>query len=179
MKRAYVGLFAMAFVLVATAAAQAQDIAFVNLDKVLELTEKGKDMQKKLSAMKDELELEIRQIEMNLQKMQEELETQKDVLSEDAKKTKFGEFQKDMGEYQKKAMEGNQKLEGYRAKLVRQFRGDLEAVASQVGKAKGFKMVIVKIEDPIFSLPIVIYGDPSVDVTDAVVKALNEQPAAK
>lgn len=175
--RRFITAFSMAAVLLLVGAAQAADVAFVDLEKVLSLTEKGKDMQKKLAAMKDELEVDIRQMELNLSKLQEELETQKDVLSDEAKQTKFAEFQKGLQEYQKKAMEGNQKLEGYRAKLVRQFRGDLEAIAAQVAKKEGHKLVIVRIEDPIFSMPLVLYGDASVDITDVVVKTLNETPA--
>jgi len=147
----------------------------VDLDKALQLTVRGKETQKKLAAMKDDMELEMRKKELSLRKLQEELETQKDVLSEEAKKAKVQEFQQGMMQYQQRAAEYQQSFEQNRVKLIRSFIGDLEAVATVVAKQQGYKIVILKVEDAITNSSLVIYGDSSVDLTDLVVKRLNEK----
>ena len=152
----------------------AAEVGFVDLDKALQLTNKGKETQKKLAAMKDDLELQVRQKEIDLRKLQEELETQKNVLSEDAYKTKAADFQKGVMEYQQKAMELQQKFEDYRVKLIRSFINDLESVTQQIAKSNGLRIVILKVEDVITTSSLVIYGDPGADLTDQVVKKLNE-----
>ncbi len=164
-----------AALLLCAAASYAGEVAFVDLDRALQLTDKGKETQKKLAAMKDDMELEMRKKELELRKLQEEIETQKSVLSEEAFKTKVQEFQKGMMAYQQRASEYTQSFEQSRVKLIRSFIGDLEAVANVVAKEKGYKIVILKVEDVITSSSLVIYGDPEVDLTDVVVKKLNDK----
>ncbi|MBZ0274196.1 OmpH family outer membrane protein [bacterium] len=171
MRKTMIGL-AMALALAATPAL-AEGVAWVDLDKVMELTAKGKETMQKLAAMKDDLELKVRQKEMDLKKAYEELATQKDVLAEDVRKTKEEEFQKGMMEYQKMTVELPQKFEEYRVKLLRSFIGDLEAVTQDVAKAEGKSVVMLKARDYATMSSVVLYGDASADLTDKIVKKLN------
>ncbi|MCZ7586980.1 MAG: OmpH family outer membrane protein [Deltaproteobacteria bacterium] len=165
---------AMLILALGAAAAQAGEVAFVDLDRALQLTNKGKETQQKLAALKDDAELQVRQKEVELRKLQEELETQKEVLSEDAFKSKVQEFQKGMMQYQQMTQELSQKFEGQRIKLIRSFVSDLEAVTGRLARENGFKIVVLKVEDVITTSSLVIYGDPSADLTDKAVKLLNE-----
>ncbi len=174
MKRYAVTAFLALGILMLAAPSIAGEVAFVDLDKALQLTSKGKETQKKLAAMKDDLELQVRQKEMGLKKLQEELELQKGVLSDEARKAKIQEFQKGMMDYQQMAGEFTQKFDRYRIKLIRSFIGDLEVVTAKIAKEKGFKIVILKVEDVITTSSLVIYGDASVDLTDLAIKKLNE-----
>ena len=166
---------ATALLLISATVSFAGEVAFVDFERALQLTDKGRDLQKKLAAMKDDMELDLRKKELSLAKLREELETQKDVLAEEAKKAKFQELQKGMMQFQQSLGQYEQSFEQNRVKLVRSFVGDLEAVATVVAKEQGYKIVILKTEDAIIRRPLVIYGDSSVDLTDLIVKLLNEK----
>jgi Skp family chaperone for outer membrane proteins len=177
MKRAGIILITTIVLCLFATTVLAGEVAFVDLDKALQLTSKGKETQKKLAAMKDDFELKVRQREMDLRKQQEELETQKNVLSEDAFKNKMQEFQKGVMDYQQQAMEMQQKFDEYRVKQIRSFVKDMESVTQQIAKSAGYKIVILKVEDVVTTSSLVVYGDPGVDLTDLVVKKLNESSA--
>jgi outer membrane protein len=166
---------ATALLLISATVSFAGEVAFVDFEKALQLTDKGRDLQKKLAAMKDDMELEMRKMQLNLRKMDEEFAAQKDVLSEESKKAKWQEMQKGMMQYQQSLGQYEQSFEQNRVKLIRSFVGDLEAVATVVAKEQGYKIVILKTEDAIIRRPLVIYGDSSVDLTDLIVKRLNEK----
>lgn len=175
-KRSMILLLAGLFVL-GPIAAVGGELAFVDLDRAMQLTSKGKETRKKLDAMRDDMELQVRRKELDLRKMQGQLDTQREVLAEEAFKTKVQDFQKSALEYQQMAAEFEQKFARYRVKLLRSFIRDLEAVTRQLAKEKGYKIVILKVEDAVTNSSLVLYGDPSVDLTDQAVKILNEKAA--
>lgn len=148
-------------------------IGFVDFGKVLELTEKGNQVRKKLAAAKEEIEIQIQEKELALRKLQEELKTKKDVMAKEVYETKVQDFQTKLMEAQKFFQESNMKFEELRVKLIRSLVTDIEDVVAQVAKANGFAMVIMKFEDVITNTSIVLYGDSSVDLTDKVIKQLN------
>ncbi|MCB1155345.1 MAG: OmpH family outer membrane protein [Deltaproteobacteria bacterium] len=157
----------------ASLAAAAGEIAFVDFEKVVSLTDKGKNIQKQLAALKDDMELQLKEKELALQKSYKEFQDQADALSDEAKNTKVNELRKAQMEAQQLQYNLMQKMEDERLKLLRSFASDLSAVASEVGRAAGYKMVFLKNVDPIAQISMVLYADPSIDLTDQVIAKLN------
>jgi outer membrane protein len=148
-------------------------VGFVDFGKVLELTDKGGAVQKKLSAKKDELEIQVQEKELELRKLQEELKTKKDVMAEDVFNQKMQAFQEKLMTYQQFLQESNMTFEKLRIKEIRGLVKDVEDVVAQVAKEKGYYLVIMKFEDVVTNSSLVLYGDASVDLTDHVIKKLN------
>ena len=159
--------------LLAPATAFADKTGFVDFGKVLELTDKGRQVQKQLAATKDELEIKVQEMELGLRKLQDEIRTKADVMSEEVKQQKMEEFQKKMMEYQKAGQDYSMQFEKLRVEKIRGFVKDMEAVVQQVAKEKGFSLVIMKFEDMVTNSSLILYGDSSVDLTDQVIQKLN------
>ena len=170
-------LFAIAAALMclafATTALAEGKVGFVDFGKVLELTDKGGQVRKKLAATKDELEIQIQEKELELRKLQEELKSKKDVMAKEVFEQKMQEFQQKLMVYQQSVQESSAKFEQLRVKQIRSFVSDIEVVVSGVAKANGFTLVIMKFEDFVTNSSIVLYGDASVDLTDKVIQKLN------
>ena len=162
------------FFLMAATVSFAGEMAFVDLGKTLEISNKGKDLQKKLAGLKDGMEIEMRQKEMELKKLRDEIEAQKDVLSEEALNEKAQQFYGMQMALQKKGYQLEMSLQESRIKLTQSFIKDIEAVSGQIAKERGYKIVILNSMDFMTYSPVLLYGDPSVDITDDVVKRLNE-----
>ena len=172
MKRA---LVAAALVLIGTAGVASAKVGFVDLSKALELTTQGKAIESKLQARKNEVELNLKQREVELLKLKDEIEKGKDALSPqvlDEKKRKFNRLRRG---YERMVQEESFKFEQYKFELLQGFIKELESAAQQVAKARGLTMVLLKVEDVLTQASFVLYGDPSVDLTDDVIKLLNQR----
>jgi outer membrane protein len=137
---------------------------------------------------------EAKQIEAELQTLQTQLKKQYD--------TKVAEFQKKLDEYQKyaatvpDAVKQNterelQQLQQNIQKLEQDSQGDLqkkqvslmEPVYAKVGKAiedvakeNGFSLIL---NQQVSGLDVVLFGDPSLDASDLVLKKMGVTPTAK
>ena len=172
MKRAVAILAAL---LVGMVCAAHSKVGFVDLQKALELTNQGKAIESKLQARKNEVELSLKQMEVELLKLRDEIEKGKDALSEQAlneKKRKFNQLRR---EYEQKVQEESFKFERYKFELLTDFIKKLQDAAQKVAKSRGITIVLLKVEDVLTQASFVLYGDPSVDLTDEVIKVLNQQ----
>lgn len=148
-------------------------VGFVDFGKVLELTDKGAAVRKKIAASKESIELQIQTKELELRKMQEELKTKKDVMAKEAFEAKMQEFNQMFTDYQKFIQSNQVKFEELRVKQIRGLVSDIEDVVEKVAKSNGFTLVIMKFEDLVTNSSLVLYGDSSIDLTDMVIKSLN------
>ncbi len=174
MRKHFVVALAVAVCLIFAGQALAEGkVGFVDFGKVLELTDKGGAVKKKLAAKKDELEIQVQEKELELRKLQEELKTKKDVMAQDVFTQKMQDFQQRLQTYQQFLQESNMNFEKLRVKEIRNLVKDVEDVVAKVAKDTGYYMVIMKFEDVVTNSSLVLYGDPSVDLTDHVIKKLN------
>lgn len=148
-------------------------VGFVDFGKVLELTDKGAAVRKKIAASKESIELQIQTKELEIRKMQEELKTKKDVMAKEAFEAKMQQFNQLVMDYQKFIQENQVKFEELRVKQIRGLVSDIEDVVELVAKNNGFSLVIMKFEDLVTNSSLVLYGDSSIDLTDRVIKSLN------
>ena len=174
-RKAFAAVAVLLCLAFATTALAEGKVGFVDFGKVLELTDKGGQVRKKLSATKDELEIQIQEKELELRKLQEELKSKKDVMAKEVFEEKMQSFQQKLMTYQQSVQESSAKFEKLRIKQIRSFVADIEVVVSDVAWESGFTLVIMKFEDFVTNSSIVLYGDPSVDLTDKVIKKLNEK----
>jgi outer membrane protein len=175
MRKALIATVVLLAVISAAPALAESNVGFVDFGKVLELTDKGRTLQAKLSATKDELEIKIQGRELALRKLQEELKTKKDVMAKEVFEGKMQEFQQKLMEYQQAVQESSAQFEKLRVKQIRGFVSEIEVVVSDVATQNGFSLVIMKFEDFITNSSIILYGDSSVELTDKVIKKLNEK----
>jgi len=157
------------------AAATAQGkVGFVDLSRALDLTTKGKGITKDLANKRDELELQIKEMELNMLTKKDDLNKKKDALSDEAVKAKMKELNQLGMEYQAAVQSATVDFEKYKVELLKNFIERMEAIAQQVAKEEGYAIIILKVEDFMTQSSVVLYGDKSVDLTDKVIRRLNQ-----
>lgn len=157
-------------------AAKSQDkIGFVNFRKILENTEQGKQAKRKLEDELSQSKISYEEKKLAFMKFNEELKKQQEVLSEDALKAKKEEFVNMQSELQRMGDELQYKLEKLKINLLKDLVKSIKDIIDEVAKSKGFALVLLDDQDPFLESGFILYGHPSVDLTDDVIKILNEK----
>ncbi|MFQ5579763.1 MAG: OmpH family outer membrane protein [Nitrospiria bacterium] len=149
--------------------ADSPKIGFVNAQKVLEVSEEGKRVQKKMEEYVLTRQKVIELEEKELRQLEEELSRQGSLLSPEAKRLKQSEFQGKLVEYQKKARELNKEVQDKKFESLRNFNKKLEQAIKEIAEKDGYLMVLDKENEG----GSVLYSSKSNDITDRVMKQLN------
>lgn len=169
MKRFAAILFVCLGLIVLPGFAQAQKIAFVDLQKALNLSEAGKEAKEKIKTEVQGYDTEVQDKQEELKKMKEDLEKQAMLLSEEARNAKERDYQQKVKEYQRLTKDIQESLQQMDQDFTRKILEDLLKVAQDYGKSQGFIMILEKTESSI------VYADESIDITDEVIKAFDKQ----
>lgn len=167
------GLLAALLMLPAAVLAQSK-IGYVDLSRTLELTDLGKKIQKDLAARRDEIEFKIKEMEVNLLGLKDQYNKKKDGLSDDAIRGMEREMQQKGMEYQGLLQNSQIEFEKFKLDQLKGFIGKVEELTSSMAKTEGFTMVLLKVEDFLTGSSVVLYGDKNHDLTDKIIKRLNE-----
>ena len=160
-----------AALLVLPAIAQAQTppgpIATVDIQKIMKESTAYQDVSDQLDRKQKSFQAEISKKEDQLQKENQKLGHERSVLSKDA-------FEKKAEAFRTKATEAQKEVQSRKALLNSAFErsmGDIQKavndIVADLAKEKGFIMAVPTSET--------LYADPKLDISDEVVKRLNEK----
>lgn len=153
----------------APAMAQAQKIAYIDLQKALNLSAAGKEAKEKIKAEVQGYDADVQKRQEELKKLKEDLEKQAMLLSEEARNAKERDYQQRVKEYQRFTKDIQERLQQMDADFTRKILEKLLEVAQNIGKSEGYTMILEKTESSI------VYADDSIDMTDKVIKAFDKQ----
>ncbi len=160
--------------LVGTAAAAGQlKIAYIDLQKVMALSDQGKQARQQLEKKRAELGRQIKEKEARLNKMKEELQRQGMMLSEKARAEKENEYQKQVRDFKLFVSDSEGELKKTYKELTKGILQDLEKVIVKVGKEGKYSMILGRQESSIF------YADESYDISQQVIDAYNKWKKAQ
>jgi outer membrane protein len=145
-------------------------IAVINVQKVLLTCEAGKKAKDKVDAKMKELQGTFKQDEDALKALQDEIKKKSSAWSEEKKAEKVREYQKNGRELQVKTDDAKFEMKQLQDKEVEPILKALEKVVEKFGKEKGYTAVLESRNG--------LYFDDSIDITDTVIKKLNEAIAA-
>lgn len=148
-------------------------IAVVEPQKVLEQTKDGKKIKDTLQEYVTVRQKLIDQEEEDLKKMDEDLVKQGAVLSVEAKKNKEEQFRQRMGEYQRKVQQMNQEVQVKRKETLDEFNKNLEQIVRGIADKEKIALVLEKGDNGAGTL--VIFSNPSFDLTDRVIKEMDSK----
>ncbi len=160
-------------VLFAAQAAWAGRVGFVDLQKVLDLTKMGQEISKKIAARTDELKIKVKKAELKVVTLRDALKRTEAALSEDAKKKKYEELNQALQEYQQIAQQAMMDIEQFKLSMFKDLIAKIKSVTSRIAAAQGYDIVLLKVEDVMTEGSVVLYGSPSVDLTDQVIRQMN------
>ncbi len=169
MKRFVVLLLVCVGLVASPVMAEVQKIGYVDLQKALNLSAAGKVAKEKIKTKVQSYDVDVQQRQEELKKLKEDLEKQALLLSDEARNAKEREYQQKVKDYQRFTKDIQETLQQTDADLTRKILESLLKVVQDVGKNKGYTMVLEKTESSI------VYADESIDMTDEVIKAFDQQ----
>lgn len=155
----------IALLLLAAPALAETKIAYVDLQKALNLSKTGIEAKQQISVQVKKYEGEFKAKQDELMKLKEELEKQAVLLSDEAKAKKERDFQQNVKELQRFQKDIKEELQQRDGELTKKILNELFEILQTIGKDGGYSMILEKNEGA------VIYADASVDLTDALIKA--------
>lgn len=163
-------LLACVSLVAAECSAAEMKIAVINVQKVLLTCEAGKKAKEKVDAKMKELQGTFKQDEEALKALQDEIKKKSSAWSEEKKAEKVREYQKNGRELQVKTDDAKFEMKQLQDKEVEPILKALEKVVEKFGKEKGYTAVLESRNG--------LYFDDSIDITDTIIKKLNEAMAA-
>ncbi|MBX3237451.1 MAG: OmpH family outer membrane protein [Nitrospiraceae bacterium] len=94
-------------------------------------------------------------------------------LTEDAKKDRQAQFRTKLEAYQRRIQDFNREVQEKQRAMVAEFAQKIQGAASAVAQKEGFTAIIDKGNEA--TIKIIIYGHPSVDLTEKVIKEFDRQ----
>lgn len=155
-------------------AAQAADlkIGVMNVQKVIVLSDAGKEAKVRFEIRMKELQGKFKGEEDTLIALQKDIEKKSSAWSEEMKSEKVREFQKLQRELRAKTEDARFELKQLQDKELEPILKALEGVVDKYGKDNGYTAILDSKNG-------VIYYNNTIDVSDTVVKQLNAAMAKK
>jgi len=167
MKKLFVPmLFAAALAVALPAFAAETRLGTIDMQKVLLLSDAGKDAKEQLAVKAAKYEAEKNVKEEELKKLKGELEKQSVLLSETARVAKEKDYQQKLKEYQRFLKDAQDDLQTKNDEFTNKIVDEIVKVVQDYGKKNGYTYIFVKNDG-------MIYMDDKVDLTDELLKQFN------
>ncbi len=144
-------------------------IGFVDLQKALNISEKGKVAKQAFQAEVERVKKDLDSRQNALKLLRDQIEKQGLVLSEEARKAKQKDYQERLRDFQRFYQDSQEELQAKDADLTKDILATLQDVIGKLGEEKGYTLILEKNESSI------LYGAKAVDLTDEVIKRYNQQ----
>ena len=154
-----------------TFAADVAKIGVIDLQKILETSAAGKSIQAELKNEKDKMEADLQKKGTEIENIRKRLERESMVMGKEMREEKERESRIKINDFktlQKKYRTELQKLE---VQLMNQLQKDIQELVNAIGKKEGYLLIINKYG--------VLYSPGSIDITDSLIKKLNEKSKKK
>ncbi len=148
-------------------AAQAQTIATVDAQGIVNQTNAAQRAMKSLQKKTDEAQTEIDAMEAKISKQQETLEKKKGVVSESAFLDEQDKLRKSLREYRNKAQAIQEDIDRENMKLRKEITDVVRNVVEEIAKEKGYEAVIAH--------SLLLYSKENIDISDEVLKRANQK----
>lgn len=147
-------------------------IGVMNVQKIIVSCDAGKEAKERFDKKMKELQASFKSEEDELKKMQEEIKKKSSAWSEEKKAEKVRDFQKSGRELQAKTEDARFEMKQLQDKELEPILKALEKVVEKYGKDNGYSAIMDSKNG-------VIYFDKKIDISDALMKKLNEAMAKK
>ncbi len=152
-------------------AADSFKVAMMDQQAVVERTVAGKRALEELKTYSTTRQKIIDSDDQELKEL--EAGVQDPSLTEDAKKEKQAQFRSKLEAYQRRIQDFNREVQEKQRAMVAEFAQKIQAAASAVAQKEGFTAIIDRGSEA--TIKIIIYGHPSVDLTEKVIKEFDRQ----
>jgi outer membrane protein len=148
----------------ASPAAAEYRLAYVDLQKALNLCKAGQDAKEKFSKKVEKAEQSLSGRQEELKKLQEVLEKQGSMLNEAALKEKKKDYEAKLRDFKRLYDESQDELKAQDNEAVKEILSELVKITQSYGKEKGFTFVFEKSESAL------LFADETTEITDEIIK---------
>ena len=145
--------------------ALAQKIAYVDLQRALNLSKAGVAAKQQMTEQVQKYESDFKIRQDDVLRMKADLEKQAALLSDSARAEREREYQRRVTDLQRFQQDIQEDLQRKDAEFTGRIINELFEVMQKLGAEGGYAMIIEKNEGAI------VYADPKVDLTDELIKA--------
>ena len=167
----FVVVLAVMFILPMVARAQGLTIAYVDLQRVMIESEKGKEARKSLSDEAEKLKKSLDTRQEELQKLKDAMEKQGGMITPDARAEKEKTYQAKLKDYQRVANDYQGEMQQKDMELTQKIVKEIEEVVKGLGDREKYSMIVEKSQ--------MLYGASSLDITAKVITLYNESVKKK
>jgi outer membrane protein len=144
-------------------------IGFVDIQKVLNISEVGKGARKQMALEMEKIKNEIAGKERELEKLKEDLEKRGALMSETARLEEGRDYELKLRDLQRFRQDVDQEFKFKDRALAEQILKNIGAIAKKIGEEGKFTLILEK------NQPAVVYISNTLDLTEEVIKILNQQ----
>ena len=148
--------------------AQTAKVGFIDLQKVMLESEKGKQAKKVLTDEADKLKKSLTQKQDELQKLKDALEKQSATITPEARAEKEKQYQAKLKDYQRVASDYQTELQQKDNEAAQKLLNELQDVVKRLGETEKYSIILER------SAAGILFGSPSADLTDKVIAMYNE-----
>jgi outer membrane protein len=164
----FAALLAMVFgPLSVRAQTAALKIGYIDIQKVMLESEKGKEARKLLTDEFEKRKKVLSQKQDELQKLKDAIEKQSAMITPEARAEKEKQYQSKLREYQRQANDYQGEMQQKEQELLQRVVKDLEEFMKQFGDQEKYTLIVDKVQGG------VVYGAPAFDITDKIVTQFN------
>ena len=168
-----VGLAAVWTPALAQAPVPSARIGFIDVQRVLARSASGVAARDQLEREKAGMQREMDGKRKELEALRDELEKKGPLMAADARREKQDQFERRRRDAARLADDFQKELEKKEAQLLQRVLQDLTGVIDKVGKDRGYYLILEKRGAS------VLYASSDADLTDEVIRAYDQQAAAK
>jgi len=155
-------------VLASGQAAQPPKIGYIDLQKVMLESEKGKAAKKNLTDEVEKLKKNLNQKQEEIQKLKDTLEKQSATITPEARAEREKQYQAKLKDYQRMATDFEAELRQKDVDASTKILKDLEEIVKKLGETDKFTLIFEKTQSG------VLFGSQSADITDKIIALYNE-----
>jgi outer membrane protein len=162
-------VFCIVMILGTSFSSQAKDdkVGYINLQRLVNESERGKAAKNDIKKLRDEREAELKTKLKELNDLKTQIDKEGDKMDPSDKRDKVQTLNRAYKDYQRMVADAREDITNEDKELVSIILKEADGVLKKVAKKKGYAIII---KDP----NAVGYLDPSVDITDDVLKELNK-----
>ncbi|MCX7857436.1 MAG: OmpH family outer membrane protein [Deltaproteobacteria bacterium] len=167
MRFAFFSIFTLVFFSFSVFAQQV-NIGYVDLQRVMLESEKGKEAKKTLTEEANKMKKSLDAKQEELQKMKDALERQGATITPEARAEKEKQYQSKLRDYQRAYSDYQAELQQKDMELTQGILKEIEEVIKVLGEKEKFTIIFEKNQAGI------LFATPAIDITDKVIKQYNE-----
>jgi outer membrane protein len=152
-------------------AADVAKIGVVYLQRAIETSNPGKSARADIEKEKAKMLQEMKEKGAEVEALGKQLERESMVMSREKREEKEREFRIKENDFRMLGKKNNERMQELQKELINPIVKDVVALIEEIGKKEGY-LLIVRSEG-------VMYAPSSIDITDQLIKQINERHAKK